>query len=300
MPRTATGTVDLEYETFGTRGDPPALLIMGLGMQMVAWDDRFCRQLVDRGFFVVRFDNRDVGRSTWLEALGMPDLGAALAGDPSAAKYTLDDMADDVTMLLDALAMPRVHVVGVSMGGMVGQCLAVRNPARVASLVSIMATTGDRRVGRTDAEVASVVLSPAPVDRDGAIEHAVNLWRAIGSKGFPFDEDAVRARTARAFARGVNPVGIARQMAAITTARDRTADLARLAMPTVVIHGEGDPLIDRSGGEATARAIPGARLVMVPGMGHDMPVELWPTILDAIVDVATRASGPEAYRADAR
>ena len=289
MARAKVGELELEYETFGDRGDPPVLLIMGLAMQLVAWDDRFCAQLAARGFFVVRFDNRDIGRSTWLDALGMPDLMAAMTGDAAAAKYSLEDMAADALGLLDALELPRAHLVGASMGGMIAQCAAIRAPARVASLVSIMSSTGHRRVGRTRPDIAPLLLTPPPADREEAIEHGVQLWRAIGSTGFPFDEAAVRERTARSFDRGNNPLGVARQLVAITTARDRTEALGKLDLPAAVVHGEVDPLIDRSGGEATAKAIRGARLILIPGMGHDLPEGIWPTVFDAITDVARRA-----------
>nr|WP_275585735.1 alpha/beta fold hydrolase [Geodermatophilus sabuli] len=257
-------------------------MVMGLATQMIGWPDEFCRGLADRGLFVVRFDNRDIGLSTHLDDAGAPDMGALLTGSGSAP-YALADMADDTAGLLDALGLDSAHVVGASMGGMIAQLLAIRHPARVRSLTSIMSTTGDPAVG-TPAEAAmGVLLAPPAVDRDGAVQRAVDTYRVIGSPGFEFDEASVRDRAGLSFDRRHNPAGVARQLAAILTTSDRTADLGSVAVPTLVVHGAQDPLVQVSGGRATAAAIPGADLHVVEGMGHDLPRAVWPELTDRIV-----------------
>jgi len=290
MPRARISpSLELEYDVTGDAGAPPIVLAMGFSMQMIAWDEEFCAALAARGFRVVRFDNRDIGLSTHLAHLGMPDFMRAMMGDASAAPYTLADMADDVAGLLDALDLRAAHVVGASMGGFIVQELAIRHPERVLSLASIMSTTGARNVGQPTPEASAALLTPPAADRAAAIDRALGIWRVIGSPGFPFDEARIRLRTERAWDRDHDPTGVARQIAAIFTSRDRTVDLGRVRVPTVVIHGAADPLVPLAGGEATASAIPGARLVVIPGMGHDLTQGAWPTIIDAIVDNAARA-----------
>ncbi|HEY1959868.1 MAG TPA: alpha/beta hydrolase [Polyangiaceae bacterium] len=286
--RAATNGVELEYEIFGRPSDPPMVLIMGLSMQMIAWDDPFCADLAGRGFRVIRFDNRDVGLSTHLVDKPAPDIGALLAGDYSSAAYSLDDMARDTVGLLDVLDIPSAHFVGVSMGGMIAQCIAINHPARVRSLASIMSTTGDPNVGHAKPEVLGALLTPPPFERDAYLAHGLGLWRLIGSPGFPFDEAATRELVGRSFDRSYDPIGAARQIAAIAAAPDRTAALANVKVPTLVIHGAEDPLIAPSGGEATARAIPGAELIVIPGMGHNLSPEVWPRVIDALVANARR------------
>jgi pimeloyl-ACP methyl ester carboxylesterase len=281
--------IEVAYETFGDPADPTALLIMGLGVQMLGWDEEFCELLVERGFYVVRFDNRDVGRSTKVEGGPRPDIMAVAAGDTSSASYTLDEMAEDCAGLLDHLGVEAAHVVGASQGGMIGQTLAISRPERVLSLVSIMSTTGDRAVGQPHPEALPALLTSPPGDREGFAEFVVGTWKVIGSPGFEPDEDALRARAAASYDRGIHPDGTARQLVAVLASGDRTDALRRLEVPTVVIHGTDDPLIDVSGGEATAAAIPGARLELIPGMGHDLPRELWPRFVDLIVENAARA-----------
>ncbi len=290
MPRAQVSTgIELEYEVFGEAEAPTVVLVMGFSLQMVAWDPRFCESLAARGFRVVRFDNRDVGKSTKLAHAGFPDFARAMMGDRAAAPYAIEDMADDLGAFVVALGVPAAHLVGVSMGGFMVQEAAIRHPGRVLSVASIMSSTGDRSVGRATPEAMAVLFAPPPPDRESAVDHAVVVWRAIRSPGFPVDEERIRQRSGAAWDRDHDPAGVARQAAAIVTQRDRTADLARVRVPAVVIHGADDPLIAVSGGEATARAIPGARLVTVPGMGHDLPPEVWPTVIDAIVDNARRA-----------
>jgi pimeloyl-ACP methyl ester carboxylesterase len=290
MPRAKVSpSVELEYDTFGDAGAPPMVLVMGFAMQMIAWDEDFCTQLAGRGFRVVRFDNRDVGLSTKLSALGPPDVMRAMMGDAGGARYGVPDMADDLAGLIDTLGIAPAHVVGASMGGFIVQEAAIRHPTKVRSLCSIMSSTGNRSVGAPRPEAAAALMSPMPTSRDAALDHAVRLWRTIGSPVFLFDEARIRQRTAAALDRGYDVEGVMRQAAAIFTQRDRTSDLGRVKAPAVVVHGAEDPLITLSGGEATAKAIPGARLVVIAGMGHDLPPAVWPAVLDAITDNAHRA-----------
>jgi pimeloyl-ACP methyl ester carboxylesterase len=284
------GGVSLCYETFGSADSPPLLLVMGLSAQMVLWDEEFCERLAAEGFWVIRFDNRDVGRSTILREAGVPKQWQLLVRDQRAAVYSLSDMAADAVGLLDHLAIEAAHVVGVSMGGMIAQVMAIEHPDRVLSLVSIMSTTGNRRVGQPLPRIAMRMLRRVPRDREGYIASHLDTYRLIGSKTIAFDEEHKRRRAGRCFDRGIHPSGSARQMAAIVTAPDRTKALANVRAPTTVIHGDSDPLVNLSGGRATADAIPGARLVVIPGMAHDLPPALWPQVIDAITDNAAAAS----------
>ena len=286
--RGRVGGIELAYETFGARLDPPVLLIMGLGMQMLAWPDDLCRFLAARGLHVIRFDNRDIGLSTHLRDSPRADVIAAFRGDTTTAAYTLSDMAADTAGLLEALGHESAHVVGASMGGMIAQTLAIEHRERVRSLTSIMSTTGDPRVGTATQAAAAVLLAPPATSRDGAVGRAVSAGRVIGSPGFPFDEPAIRDRAARAYDRAYDPPGVARQLVAVLASGDRTGRLRRLRMPTLVIHGADDPLVDVSGGRATAAAIPGAELVVLDGMGHDLPRELWPALADRIGGMVER------------
>ncbi|GAC1326280.1 MAG: alpha/beta hydrolase [Thermoleophilaceae bacterium] len=273
----------LAYESFGDPGDPPLLLIMGLGVQMIGWREELCAMLADGGRFVIRFDNRDVGESTHIAA-PMPDLRACLAGDTSSAVYSLEDMADDVDGLLEALELDSAHLVGASMGGMIAQTVAARHPARVRSLTSIMSTSGERGVSRPTAEASRVLLAPAARTREQAGDRALAASAVIGSPGYPTDEADVRDLAGRAFDRGHNPAGFARQLAGIWASGDRTQALRSISAPTLVIHGEEDPLVQPAAGRATAAAIPGAELWTIPGMGHDLPRALWPEIVRRILD----------------
>jgi pimeloyl-ACP methyl ester carboxylesterase len=284
--------IEIAYETFGRPEDPPLLLIMGLGTQMIHWHDDFCRQLVDRGFYVIRFDNRDAGHSTRIEGAPPPDVMAALTGDTSTATYTLDDMADDSVGLLDALDIEAAHAVGASMGGMIAQTIAVRHPSRILSLTSIMSTTGSEEVGQARPEALPVLLAPAPADRDGYVENALGIFRTIGSPGYDRDEGWIRALAGRAYDRSYDPFATGRQLVGIIASGDRTAALADVKVPTLVIHGADDPLIQVSGGEATAKAVPGAELITIPGMGHDLPPGVWSQIIDAIVRNTERVQAP--------
>ena len=262
------GDVELAYETFGDSGDPAVLMVMGLGAQMIFWPDELCEALAEAGLFVVRFDNRDAGRSTVFGELAAPDVGRVIEGRADAP-YLLADMASDAIGLLDHLGIDRAHMVGASLGGMIAQRVAIDYPGRVLTLASIMSTTGDRTVGHPTPAAMEVLMTRAPTDRDGYIESTVAARRVIGSQ--PPDEARTRELAERAFHRGYHPDGTARQFAAIVASPDRTPELAGIGVPTVVIHGAEDGLIDVSGGKATAAAIPDAHLVVVDGMGHDLP-----------------------------
>jgi pimeloyl-ACP methyl ester carboxylesterase len=290
MPRARGNGVELEFETVGDRDGRPLLLVQGLGAQLTSIEDGFCRELAGRGFLVIRYDNRDAGLSTWFDEAGPVNLAAIWGGDHASLAYTLEDMADDAAAVLDAAGAAAAHVAGISLGGMIAQLLATRYPDRVLSLASIMSTTGDRAVGRPTGEAARVLMSSMPGERDAFVEQAVANARAVSAgTAFPFDADGVRRGAARNFDRANHPKGVGRQFAAILAAGDRTPALGDIRVPTLVVHGEEDQVIQVSGGEATAAAIPGARLLRVPGLGHELPPGFWPTLADALVENADRA-----------
>jgi len=264
---------------------------MGFAAQMLLWEDEFCGQLAERGFRVIRFDNRDSGRSTILREAGVPTVWQLLRRSRSAATYSLEEMAFDAAGLLDHLGVRAAHVVGASMGGLIAQLLTIHHPERVLSLVSIMSSTGSRRVGQIHPPLLPRLLRRPRSDREGYIEDFVATFRAIGSKRYPLDPVQARALAARCFDRGYDPAGSARQLGAIVTASDQTHALREVRTPTTVIHGDADRLVMLSGGRAMARAIPGARLVVIPGMGHDLPRAVWPRVIDAIVKNAARPPG---------
>ena len=291
--RAKVGEVELVYEAIGDPGNPALLLVMGLGMQLIHWDLEFCEGLAERGFQVIRFDNRDAGLSTKIDA-PVPNVMRAMAGLRIRAPYLLSDMADDTFGLLDHLGIERAHVAGVSLGGMIAQTMAIRRPERVLSLGSMLSTPGDRRVGTPKLRVWSVLMRRAPEDRDTYIDYFVRVFRMIGSPDYPVEEERMRERAAATYDRCHYPAGTARQLAAVLASGSRTAALRRLDVPTVVIHGKSDPLIPFRAGVATARAIPGAELVAFPGMGHDLPRELWPRFIDALTKNAERAATPAA------
>ncbi|MCA9623691.1 MAG: alpha/beta hydrolase [Myxococcales bacterium] len=290
MPRASTNGIEIEYEVIG-EGEP-LVLIMGIGAQLIYWNDDFCRAIADRGFSVIRFDNRDVGLSTKLTGRAPPlpsMLSRWLIGLPIAAPYRLEDMAADTAGLLDALGHRRAHVVGASMGGMIAQTLAIRHPDKVASLCSIMSTPGSRRHSIPRPDALAALMQAAPTTADEAAERAEHFYRICGSKGLARDVGEIRERASRAFERCHYPAGFARHMAAILASGDRRRGLRALHKPTVVIHGSDDPLILPRAGRATAALVPGARLQIVRGMGHDLPRAAWPRIIDAIASNAARA-----------
>ena len=282
--------VTLCYETFGDPDDTPILLIMGLATQMIAWHEDFCEGLADRGFHVVRFDNRDIGRSTHFD-FQPPGVKQMLTRHLPDEQYSLSDMAEDTAVLLRELGIAPAHVVGASMGGMIGQMLAAEHPEVVRSLTSIMSTTGSRLHGQPAFSVYRYLLQPPPRDRDGYIQRSAEIFGLVGSTGFDRDEQYVRERAARSFDRGFDVRAGGRQLGAIVASGDRTKTLRKITAPTLVIHGTVDKMIRPSGGKATAKAIPGARLMMIEGMGHDLPRGAWPQIIDAIAEHARAADG---------
>jgi pimeloyl-ACP methyl ester carboxylesterase len=280
--------ITLCYETFGDASDPTALLVMGLGTQMIAWHADFCEQLAARGFHVVRFDNRDIGRSTHTDG-PPPTPRQLLLRSRAAARYDLGDMAGDAAGLLRELELAPAHVIGASMGGMIAQMLAARSPELVTSLVSIMSNTGNRRSGQPALGLYPIFLRRAPREREAFVAHVSRMFEAIGSRELERDPEEIRALAIESYERDRDPIGTGRQLAAIMASGDRTAELRTIRAPTLVIHGTADRLVGPSGGRATARAIPGARLMMIPRMGHDLPRVLWPVIIDAIVENAAVA-----------
>jgi pimeloyl-ACP methyl ester carboxylesterase len=281
--------LELCYQEMGKPDGEPLLLVMGLGTQLLGWNEDFCSLLAERGFRVVRFDNRDIGRSTKLDGAGAPSLLDTMAGRRASAAYLLRDMAADAFGLMDRLGWGTAHVVGASMGGMIAQTMAIERPERVSSLVSMMSTTGNRWTGLPTLKACGILLSKRPSDRNAFIERGVNTFRVIGSPGYEFDEQHVREVCGRSFDRGQSAAGVARQLHAVTASGDRTADLERLDLPVTVVHGNRDPLVRPAGGRATAAAIPGARLKIIDGMGHDLPRDLYPTFAEEIAGAAERA-----------
>ena len=285
--------VSLCYDTFGDPADPPLLLVMGLGMQMVGWHEDFCTEVAGRGFHVVRFDNRDAGRSTHF-SFRAPTVRQLFARRFSPEQYTLADMAEDAAGLLRELDLAPAHVVGASMGGMIGQTLAARHRESVRSLVSIMSNTGSRFSGQPAVALYRPLLSPAPTEREAFLDHVERLFTMIGSPGRGDVED-LRELAALSYDRAKrDPAATVRQLAGILKSGNRTRELRGIAAPTLVIHGSEDRLVRPSGGQATARAIPGARLHTVKGMGHDLPRAFWPEIVDAIAEHAQHSPRPVA------
>ena len=282
MPNVTANGIQIEYDTFGDSSSPALLLIMGGGSQMIYWEVEFCELLAKNGLFVIRFDNRDIGLSTKFENAGVPDMMAAMRGEPVSSAYTLEDMADDAVGLLVALGIEKAHICGASVGGMIAQVISYRHPERVLSLTSIMSSTGNPELPQIKPEVLAEVYKPVPDGREAYIEHNVNMWRKLWSPGFPFDEKRLRALVAESYDRSYYPQGMARQSAAVLTHGYRRSSISSIKVPTLVIHGDKDPFMSVEGGKETAQMIPEAKLLIIDGMGHDMPKEVWPTIIDAI------------------
>ena len=291
MPKATTNGIELHWESQGDGA--PLVLIMGIDAQLIHWPQGLCDMLAAQGFRVIRFDNRDAGQSTSMDHLGPPRwarLGVDLIRRRrTKAAYTLWDMADDTLGLLDALGLERVHLAGMSMGGMIAQCLALRHPERLYSLTSISSTTGSRKVPSGHPRVLWEIMKPRPKDPKGAITHHMHMLRAIGSPAHPVPMEDLEALATLAVERGENPVGTGRQAAAILASGSRRRELASLMVPTLVLHGEADRVIPIEGGQATAEAIPGARLITVPGWGHDLPRPVWPALVEAITTHAHEA-----------
>jgi pimeloyl-ACP methyl ester carboxylesterase len=290
--------IDICYEIFGEPDAEPMLLIMGLGAQMVLWDDAFCERLAARGFRVIRFDNRDIGQSSKLT--GGKRLGALellklrFLKIPVAAPYKLRDMAQDTISLMDVLGIRSAHLVGASMGGMIAQEIAITFPERVRSLTSIMSTTGNPKVPPPSREAAAMLMAPPPQTRDEYLARFSQNWKILRVGSFPEDEALDRSRAERTWDRGLNPAGVGRQLRAILASGSRKESLHNVKTPTLVIHGTVDPLVHPMGGQDTAASIPGARLMMVEGMGHAIPVPMWPQIIGAIDEHAHRAAAKAA------
>jgi pimeloyl-ACP methyl ester carboxylesterase len=280
--------IEVAYQEIGEEDGEPLLLIMGLATQMLAWDEEFCAMLAKRGFRVVRFDNRDVGRSTKIDSAGLPKRTDMLLGRRRTAPYLLRDMGDDTTGLMDHLGIESAHLVGASMGGMIAQTVAIRRPERVRSLVSMMSSTGSRWLGLPTWKAFGTLFARPGAGREAAIDHTVRIFRAIGSPGYPMDEAHFRELAAASYDRSHSRSGVARQLHAITASGDRTVALRKLRVPATVLHGASDPLIRSTAGRATARAIRGSHLRIFEGMGHDLPPELWPDFAEEISAAAQR------------
>jgi pimeloyl-ACP methyl ester carboxylesterase len=294
-PRIAhANRIELCYEIFGDAGAEPMLLIMGLGAQMIQWDDDFCRQLAGRGFRVIRFDNRDIGQSSKMSGgkrlSPMELLKLRFLKIPVAAPYRLHDMAEDVVGLMDALGITSAHLVGASMGGMIAQEIAIAFPQRVRSLTSIMSTTGNPKVPPPSREATAMLMAPPPTTRQEFLERFAQTWKMLRVGSFPEDEALDRARAERTYQRGLNPAGVGRQLRAILASGSRKSRLQTVKAPTLVIHGTVDPLVHPEAGKDTAASIAGAKLLMINGMGHALPIPMWPQIIDAIDKHAHAAS----------
>ena len=294
MANVQANGIQIEYDTFGRRSDRPLLLVMGLGAQMIHWREEFCEQLANAGHFVVRYDNRDVGLSTKFDSAGLPDIPAIMtqmaAGQPVSAPYTLNDMADDGIGLMDALDLPAAHICGASMGGMIVQAMAIRQPRRIKSVTSIMSSTGNRELPPAKPEAMAALMSPAGTNRDEVAERSVAVSKVIGSPAYPADPDEARARAIEAYERAFYPIGVARHMAAVASHGDRKPALLQLEVPALIIHGKADPLVPVEGGLDTHEALRGSQLMLIDGMGHDLPKQVWSQIVSGIAALTKAAN----------
>ncbi|MFX1500022.1 MAG: alpha/beta fold hydrolase [Promethearchaeota archaeon] len=293
MPKAKVNNIELEYDTFGDPSSRPLLLIMGLGAQMIGWDEEFCKKLLEQDFFVIRFDNRDVGLSTKFEEAGVPNLQKLIVqrekGESISVPYKIEDMADDAVGLLTALNIDKAHICGASMGGMIAQVIAYKHPSRVLSLTSIMSSTGNPDLPPPKPEAMQVLLTPPPQGREAIIEATVKNRRIIHGSGLPFDEERARKLAIAAYDRSYYREGFSRQLAAIWGSGNRKEALKTISSPALVIHGDIDPLVPVEGGKDTAEAIPGAELLLIEGMGHSLPVQVWPKVINAITENAVKA-----------
>ncbi|PWI47554.1 alpha/beta hydrolase [Candidatus Heimdallarchaeota archaeon B3_Heim] len=276
--------LEICYDTFGEETNPAILLIMGLGEQMITWEEVFCKELASHDYFVIRFDNRDVGLSTKFEDAPVPDIFALMQGEPVETPYQLIDMAKDATGLLDTLKIRHAHVCGVSMGGMIAQTIAIEFPDRIRSLISIMSHTGNPDLPLSTPEASAALIAPPEPERTARIEQGVEMWRIFDGGILSFDEDSIRKRLARSYDRSFYPLGTVRQLAAIFTSGRRTEALKSIKIPSLVIHGDADPLVPIEGGRDTADSIPGAKFVSIDGMGHNISPALAPQIISEILD----------------
>jgi len=297
MPKAKANNIEIEYATFGDPSAKPFLLVMGLGAQMIRWEELFIDEIVKRGFYVIIFDNRDIGLSTKFEAAGIPDVMkatvASMKGEKIDAPYLLKDMADDAVGLLDALGIEKAHICGGSMGGMIVQSIAINHPSRVLSLTSIMSTTGAPDLPQAKPEAMKVLMelmTTTPTGRDAVIEAGMVASRILYGSGFQLDEEKARKRAGESYDRSYYPQGMTRQTIAIIASGDRTEGLASVKVPTLVIHGKDDSLVPVECGIATSKAIPGSELLLIDGMGHSSPPETWPQVVDAIVSITEKAN----------
>ncbi len=288
MARLTANGVGIEYETLGDSKGRPMLLIMGLGAQLITWDDGFCRELVDRGFYVIRYDNRDSGLSDKMESAGPADLFAAYRGEAQPA-YTLDDLAADAVGVLDALHIPSAHIVGASMGGFIAQLVAINYPERTLSLTSIMSGPGGEDAVDPTPEAAQALVRPPGTSREEVVAMRLESGHLLVGLENPFDEANERRKIERAYDRSYYPAGYGRQLVAILVAKSRVPALAMLRVPTLVVHGVDDPLVPLENGRLVASAVPGARLIELQGMGHNLPEQYWPLVADAIAETAARS-----------
>lgn len=278
--------IQICYDAFGNPNNPALLLVAGLGMQLIGWDEALCTLLAERGYWVIRYDNRDTGKSTKFDETGVPDVMAAMQGQPIEAPYLLSDMAADAIGLLDALDKEQAHILGASMGGMIAQTIAINYPDRVLSLTSIMSTTGDMAVSMPKPEGLMLLTTPPATNLESYIKNDLNWAKVTNGSAFPVDEPLVRQRAQAAWERGTNPAGTARHLAAILASDSRQEALQALTIPTLVIHGQEDPIIPVAGGIATAEAIPNAKLMLIDGLGHALPREIWTEVVDTIANLA--------------
>ncbi|MFX1449028.1 MAG: alpha/beta fold hydrolase [Promethearchaeota archaeon] len=293
MPKAKVNDIEIEYDTFGDPSSKPLLLVVGLGMQMIVWFKEFCMMLVKRGFYVIRFDNRDVGLSTKFDEAGVPNFTEEVMklqrGEKISRPYTLEDMADDAVGLLDALKIEKAHICGASMGGSIAQIIAFRHPTRVLSLTSMMSSTGNPNLPQPKAKYLRFQLTPRPTEHEAYIEDFVKRWHIFYGSGFPYPEDEYRELARVLYNRSFYPQGTTRQMIASFAPGNRVPKLGSIKVPTLVIHGSDDHSAPIEGGKETAEVIPGAELLIIEGMGHSLPVETWPQIVDAIAKNADKA-----------
>ena len=276
--------IELCYDTFGEEKNPALLLIMGLASQMVTWEEKFCETIASHGYFVIRFDNRDIGLSTKFDHEPVPNVFALIQGEVVDVPYKLIDMAKDAIGLLDALKIDKAHICGVSMGGMIAQTIAIHFPNRVHTLISIMSTTSDPALPQTTPEAMNVLLALPESEREENIKQGIETWKILSGGVLPFNEEFARKRVTRAYDRSFYPEGSGRQLAAIIASGSRKKELKTVKIPSLIIHGDGDPLIPIEGGEDTAKSIPNAKFVKIEGMGHDIPLEIAPKIISEIVN----------------
>jgi pimeloyl-ACP methyl ester carboxylesterase len=287
MAQAKANGIQIEYDTFGDRSGRPLLLIVGFGCQMIYWSEEVCNQLADGGHYVIRFDNRDTGLSTKFNEAGVPDamkaINSLMLGEKIEAPYDCYDMGNDAVGLLDALGIEKAHICGMSMGAAITQTIAISHPSRVLSLISIYGTTGDPRLPMAKPEFFQILITPPPTERDANIKYSVEVLRKISGSGFPFDDDWMQKKAAESYDRSFYPQGASRQFTAMLVRGNRRRALSAVTAPTLVIHGDEDPLVPVECGKATAEAIPNAELMIIKGMGHDLPYRgAWQQIVEAI------------------